>query len=307
MDTPAPGPKVTLIIVTYNSAAIVGKTLESIKAQTYPEPLVQTVIVDNASQDNTVRLVRETYPWVTVIPETINHGFARGNNIALRRYHADYFALVNADVVLHPDWLAEIIRTMESDASIGVAGSKIFYGNRVLLQHTGGMFRENALTYHLGVNEFDIGQYDTQRDIDYAIGAAFVTRGGLARSLGYLPEAYFMYFEEAEYCVRVRQAGRRVVYVPTAVAYHDEKHSQSGSFSLRFLLLYHRARYLFALRMMTTTGERQRFCRAEREWLRQSARDWRYRLLLLRSLLMNWPYLKTEPWLIRVWWPFGNP
>jgi hypothetical protein len=307
MDPHAPTPTVTLIIVTYNSAAIVGKTLESIKAQTYPQASIHTVIVDNASRDNTVRLVRENYPWVTVIPESTNHGFARGNNIAMRRHPADFFALVNADVVLHPDWLAEAIRAMGSDASIGVTGSKIFYGNRVLLQHAGGMFRENALTYHLGVNEFDIGQHDTPRDIDYAIGAAFVTRGDLARSLGYLPEAYFMYFEEAEYCVRVRRAGRRVVYTPTAVAYHDEKHSQSGSFSLRFLLLYHRARYLFALRVMTTADERQRFCRAEREWLRQSARDWRYRLLLLRSLLMNWSYLKAEPWLLRVWWPFGNP
>jgi len=305
MNYITPPPHVTLILVAYNSAAFVAKALDSVKSQTYPAEAIHTVVVDNASQDDTVRLIHETYPWATLIPETINHGFARGNNLAMRCHPADYFALVNADVVLHPDWLANIIRVLEADASIGVAGSKIFYGNRVLLQHTGGMFRENALTYHLGVNEFDIGQYDAQCDIDYAMGAAFVTRGGLARSLNYLPEAYFMYYEEAEYCVRVRRAGHRVVYVPTAIAYHDEKYSQSGKgASWRFLSLYHRARYLFVLRTMNTPEERQQFCRAEREWLRRYARGGHYQILLLQSLLANWPQLKADPWLLRAWSPF---
>ncbi len=298
-----PTSHITLIIVTYNSAAVIDKVLESVKTQAYPASAIRTVVVDNASQDGTVRILQESYPWVTLLPEKTNHGFAKGNNLAMRRYPADYFALVNADVVLHPKWLAEIIQTMEADSSIGVAGSKIFFGNRVLLQHTGGMIRDNALTYHLGAYEFDIGQYHLLRDIDYAMGAAFVTRGDVARALDYLPEAYFMYFEEAEYCLRVRRGGERVVYVPTAIAYHDEKHSTSGSISWRFLLKYHRARYLFALRMMTTPADRERFCQAEREWLRGQARDGRYRLLLLRSLLVNWPQLRAAPWLFRAWWP----
>jgi len=251
--------------------------------------------------DETVNVVRQQFPWVTVLPEKVNHGFAVGNNIAMRRFHADYFALVNADVVVHPDWLSSLVQVMEADPRIGVAGSKVFFGNRVLLQHTGGMLRENALSYHLGANEFDIGQYDTLRDVDYVIGAALAFRGDMARSLGYLHNGYFFYFEEADFCANARKAGYRVVYVPGAVAYHDEKHSLSGTVSRKYLVMYHRSRYLFALRNLKTDEERRTFCAAERNWQGNNVRDLTYRLLLLRSKLAHWRLLLKDPWLLKTY------
>src|SRR5258708_6409306 len=219
---------VVIAIVTWNSARIIAATLDSIRKQDYPQEYVRTVIVDNNSQDGTPNLINSRFPWVKVLAERKNHGFARGNNIAMRTFPADVFALVNPDVILDPLWLRSAVEILQEAPGVGVVASKLFYSNRVLLQHTGGIVQENAITQHRGDREFDIGQYETPRDVDYAMGAALVTRADLAQSLDYLPEAYFMYYEEADYCLRARKQGYAVRYCPQAVAYHDERHSLSG-------------------------------------------------------------------------------
>jgi GT2 family glycosyltransferase len=298
---PTTFPTVSVIIVTMNSAAFISKALDSIRTQRYPADRMQTIVVDHGSHDGTVERIRRDYPWVTVLAETVNHGFAGGNNVAMRAYPADYYALVNPDATLAPGWLSILVDRLESDPTIGVVGCKIFYSDGKLLQHAGAMFRDNALTYHFGDHEPDHGQYDEQRDVDYVMGAAFVARGELTRRLGYLPEEYFpAYYEESDFCTQVRKAGKRVVYVPTAVAWHDEKHSGSGRFTRKFLRRYHKHRYLYVLRNFTTDEERQKFTVAERAWRRQYANNIPGRALLIYSKLVNWRWLIRRPWLFRV-------
>src|ERR1700694_4924074 len=120
-------PTVSIVIVTMNSAEFVGKALDSIQKQSYPADRLRTVVVDHASKDGTVERIRKDYSWVTVIAERVNHGFAGGNNIGMKAYPADYFALINPDVVLDANWLHNVIAVMEADPKIGVGGSKIFY------------------------------------------------------------------------------------------------------------------------------------------------------------------------------------
>ena len=293
-------PTVSLILVTMNSARFVAKSLESIRAQTYPADHLQTIVVDHKSHDGTPELIRRDFPWVTLVAERVNHGFAGGNNVGMKRYPADYYALVNPDATIASDWVQVLVDCLDSDPGIGIAGSKIFYGDGKLLQHAGAMFHPNALTYHIGDREPDTGQYEQMRDVDYVMGAAFMARGDLTRQIGYIPEAYFpAYYEEADFCTQIHKAGKRVVYVPKAVAWHDERHSGSGSFTLRFLRRYHKHRYLYALRNLTTPQEQQKFAEFERDWRRKYAKDPKSRLLLLYSKLVNWRLLIRHPWLLR--------
>ena len=150
-------PTVTIVLITMNALKFVADALNFIQAQTYPTASITTVVVDHASIDRTPVLIAERFPWVRLITERTNHGFAGGNNIGMKRYPADYYALVNPDARLDPNWLTVLIDVLEADPTIGVAGSKIFYGDGKLLQHTGGMFRANALTYHLGDKEAETG------------------------------------------------------------------------------------------------------------------------------------------------------
>src|SRR5258706_16325374 len=101
------------------------------------------------------------------------------------------------------------------------------------------------------------------------MGGSFATRGGLARSLNYLPEAYFLYFEETEYCLKVRSKGYRVVYIPGGIAYHAQESDDRRIRNWRFVWRYHRSRYLFALRNLKTVEERQKFVAAELDWRRK--------------------------------------
>jgi GT2 family glycosyltransferase len=293
-------PTAALILVTMNSVAFVGRALDSIRALDYPKDALTVVVVDNASHDGTPDLILREYPDVKLIRSTTNTGFAGGNNIGMRAFPADYFALVNPDVVLQPGWLRALIEVLEADRTIGVAGSKVFYGDGQRLQHAGAMFRDNALTYHIGDGEADTGQYDTLRDCDYVIGAALVARGSVAEQLDYLPEAYYpAYFEEAEFCWRAGRAGYRVVYVPGAVAYHDEKHSGSGRMTLKYVRRYHTRRFLFAMRNFTTPETRHRFIDAERAWRKANARGVRIGALLLFCKLANWGVLARNLWILR--------
>ena len=291
----------TLVVVTMNAAACIGAALDSIRALRYPPERMRTVVVDHASRDGTPDLIRRAYPWVTLLPQRVNHGFAGGNNIAMRAFPADYYALINPDATVAPDWLAVLVAALEADPGIGVVGGKLFYGDGLHLQHAGAMFRDNALTYHFGDHEPDSGQYDQRRDVDYVIGAALLARGDLTRQLGYLPEAYFpAYYEESDFCTQVRRAGKRVVYIPEAVGWHDERYSGSGTFSVTFLRRYHKHRYRYALRNYTTIAERQQFTTAERAWRAQYANTFTGRALLLYSKLVNWRLLIRSPWLFRV-------
>lgn len=291
-------PTVTLIYVTYNSGKYIRTALDSAQALDYPTDQRRIVVVDNASQDWTTDIVEAEYPDVMLIEERKNHGFAGGNNLAMRRYPADYFALINADVRLEPGWLKAVIGALEADPGVGIVGSKIFFAGTGLLQHAGAGIRPNALTYHIGTGEPDTGQHDQPRDCDYVMGAAFAMRGPLAAQLGYLHEGYFMYFEETDLCVAARRAGYKVRYVPGAVAHHDEKGSLSGRPTAKYLWRYHRSRYLFAMRNMLSHAERRAFCTAERAWLRESARDPRYRALMLAAKLSHPAKLLRNGWLL---------
>lgn len=291
-------PSVTLVIVTYNSSAVIANALRSVAAQTYPSERIRTVVVDSDSQDDTLRIVREEFSWAEIIWEGINYGYSHGNNVGMRRFPADFYALINPDVELDPGWVAATVSAMQDDATIGVVGSKTFFGNKVRLQHVGGFFRDNKITYHPGVNELDIGQYDTRTEGDYMQGAAILARAEMAERVGYLPEAYFMYYEEVEFCVRARELGYRIVYLPEAIAYHYENHSVSGKGGRRFLWMYHRSRFLFVMRNVTTPEARREFLGAERAWKRQHVRSVRFRLLLVGAKLAHWRLLLHDPWLL---------
>jgi GT2 family glycosyltransferase len=292
-------PTVTIIIVTLNSALFVAKAIESSLLQDYAEKTI--VVVDNHSIDGTAAFIRHEYPAIHLIESAHNTGFAGGNNIGMKAYPADYFVLLNSDAVLAPNFVSVMVHYMENSPTTAVAGAKVFYGDRIRLQHAGGMFRDNALTYHIGEGEFDHGQYDTVREVDYVIGAAMAIRGRIAQALGYLPEAYFpAYFEEADFCYQARSAGYRVVYLPQAVAYHDERFSGSGTQSLKFIRRYHTRRFLFALRNFKTRSDRDKFLKAELEWRKKSTPGVRTLLLLTFCKLANWRYFPEALWLFRV-------
>lgn len=231
-------------------------------------PLSQILVVDNASADNTVHLVEANFPNVQIITSDRNLGFAGGVNLGLTQATGDLIAIVNPDVVVEPEWLSELVKAIGGEQSVGIVGGKLLFGDGRTIQHAGGILRYPlALADHYGYRELDVGRYDRQREVDYVTGAAVVVRREVLQELGGLDEGFYpAYFEETDLCWRIRKAGLKVLYVPTAVGIHYESTSTVRD-SYIYYYYYHRNRLRFVLKHYTPDQFLNDFFPAEMERL----------------------------------------
>lgn len=188
----------------------------------------QVFLVDNGSNDDLSEYARSYEGRVTLIRSDVNLGFAAGNNLALRQARADYVVLLNDDVIVDPDWLAELVYEAERDPTIGACQPKLrslrdprfFEYNGAC----GGMLDIYGVPLTRGrifdLAEEDNGQYDKPVEIFWASGAALFLRGSVIREVGLLDEMFHAHMEEIDFCWRMRLSGYKVLSVPTSVIYH---------------------------------------------------------------------------------------
>jgi GT2 family glycosyltransferase len=166
--------------------------------------------------------------YIHLIRNDKNYGYAEGANIgmryALNNFVPDYILLLNNDSVVAPDFLGQMIKVAESDASIGIVGTKVYYydfPNRI--QSAGA--RINMRTGQaslIGIKQIDTGQSDTQQEADYVSGCCLLVKKELIQKAGLFDESYFCYWEETDYCARAREAGYKVIYAPHAKIWHKK-------------------------------------------------------------------------------------
>ena len=222
-------PKVSIIILNWNGLEDTIECLESLKKITYPN--YEVIVVDNASQGDDVRNLREKFgDYIHIIRNDSNYGFAEGNNVGIRyglnNSNPAYFLLLNNDTVVAPDFLDELIKVARSDSEIGIVGPKIYYydfnGRKDVIWSAGGKIEWwRRWIYHgIGSNDDDLPQYQNVADVDWISGAAMMIRASIIQELSLLDSHYFLGNEDVEYCLKVRQRGFRIVYVPTARVWH---------------------------------------------------------------------------------------
>lgn len=239
-------PSVSLIVVNWNGSACIGDCLTSLLALDYPAFSVS--VVDNASTDNSPDFVRERFPQVELIRSPHNLGYGGGANLALRACRADVAVVLNTDIIVPSDWLAQLIAPMVEDPNIGIAGCKLYYPEGRSIQHAGGYITApQAWPGHYGLNAEDQGQHDTIRDVDYVIGAALAVRRSVLEQIGLFDEGYFLYYEDVDLCLRARRAGYRVVYIPAAWLTHLES-ATTVKGSTAYLEHFTRGRWRFILK-----------------------------------------------------------
>jgi glycosyltransferase involved in cell wall biosynthesis len=129
---PAPvAPVATVVVVTWNAGELLRLALDGLAVQDLPAGTFEVVVVDNASVDGTAELVQEHYPWVRLVRNTTNLGFAGGNNSALRHVSTPFAVLLNNDAVPQPDWLRTLLAAFD-DPDVGVATGKVLFMPRFL-------------------------------------------------------------------------------------------------------------------------------------------------------------------------------
>ena len=263
-------PAVSLVVLNWNGRQLLEMCLPSLANVDYPH--CEIILVDNGSTDDSVTFVREHFPQVVIVANEENLGFSKGMNVGLRQAQGSVVVLVNNDVVVRPNWLRALVRPLTTDDTVGITGCKLLFPDGQTIQHAGAeLTYPLAHSHHYGYQETDEGQYDEPREVDYVTGAAMAIAHQVLDDVGLLDEGFApFYFEDADFCYRVRAAGYRVMYVPEAVAIHHESASMRQVKYSR-LYAFHKNRLRFVLKHYTTRQFLDDFIPAEMERLKEPA------------------------------------
>jgi len=220
-------PLVSVILVVYNRADLTFQCLRSLSENA--EVPFELIVVDNASSDETKALLDRVEPVVAIRNDENLH-FLRACNQAAPRARGRYLLLLNNDVALLPGSLAAAVRTIGRSPDIGAVGAKLVLMDGTL-QEAGSIVWQDgsALGYGRGGNPL-APSYMFERDVDYCSGAFLLTPRDLFLGDGGFDERFApAYYEEVDYCMRLRAQGKRVVYDPDVVAFHVEFGSSRSS------------------------------------------------------------------------------
>lgn len=246
-------PLVSLITVNYNGLDYTTELLNSIRSFSYA-PL-EIFVVDNASVVNPEKILNQNYPEVKVIRSEKNLGFAGGNNLALPFAKGKYLFFINNDAEFTSNCLQTLVEFMENHLDAGVVSPLLCYFNESktttsdLIQYA-GMTQVNALTARnktIGEKERDTNQYSTAQKIAYAHGAAMLVRQKVLKDVGLMYDKFFLYYEELDWCERMRKEGLNCYVEPNARIYHKESAAVGASSALKTYFL-NRNRILFMRR-----------------------------------------------------------
>jgi hypothetical protein len=212
-----------------------------------PPKNVEVLIVDNASNDGTPSMLKQEFPWVTVIESEHNLGFAGANNLGISQSSGKYILLLNPDTILLDGALETLLQFMVANSAAGAAGSRLLNPDHTLQMSCypfPTLVREFWRLLHLDVL-YSLALYpvkewptDAPREVDVLQGAALMVRRDIVQRIGLLDEAYFMYTEEVDWCRRIKEAGWQNYWVPASRVVHFGGQSTRQAAESMFLQLY---------------------------------------------------------------------
>ena len=214
---------ILVVIPTFNRAHDLMKCLDSLeKAQL---PLTQIIVVDNHSADDTLRKVREIFPAVQLIALDDNYGATGASNVGFKEAldrGADYVLRLDSDTVVAADFLSPLLNAAISSEDIGILSPKIYYFD---VQDEIWFAGADAHPWHFGTindhrHEKDNPSNSQYREMDYAWGAAMLIKREVLEQTKGFDTSFFVYYEEVDFCTRVKNLGFKIGFVPESHIWH---------------------------------------------------------------------------------------
>ena len=224
--------KLSIITVNYNGLKDTCALIESIP---FNESL-EVIVVDNASKQDEASIIQKQFPQVKVIRSEKNLGFAGGNNVGIKEAKGKYLLLINNDTVFKEFNVDSLIKRLESSPQIGMVCPKIrFEWGTNPIQYAGytPLSKISVRNQAIGFGEEDKGQYDTAHSTPYAHGAAMLIKREAIEKVGFMPEDYFLYYEEIDWSMMFTKADYEIWYDPACTIYHKESRSTGQDSPLR--------------------------------------------------------------------------
>jgi GT2 family glycosyltransferase len=216
--------QVGIVILNWNNASDTIECLASFRRLDYPN--YHILVVDNGSTDGSVGRIQAEHPEIEIIETGENLGYAGGNNAGIRQALAqgvEYICILNNDVTVAPDFLSRLLYVLGENVAAGVATPLVAeMANPDRVWSLGMMVDGRTATgtrLHAGERLRD-WQVDESDEVDVASGAAMLVKRQVFERVGLLDEAFYLYYEETDWCLHARRAGYRIVAVPSSVVWH---------------------------------------------------------------------------------------
>ncbi|MDF2505034.1 glycosyltransferase family 2 protein [Clostridium sp.] len=267
---------VSIIIVNYNTRDLLRNCIESILKNTI-HINYEIIVVDNASKDDSITMLKTEFKQVKLIESKVNGGFAYANNLGIKKSKGRYVFLLNSDTIILKDVLEKMIAYMDENKDIGLLGPKLLNGDRTHQTSISAFPTFKREVYHIYklknvlkipfVKSFfvrfggklgskDLEQYmknfqsiESPEKVQVLVGAALLIRKEVIDDIGMLDERYFMYYEEIDFCYQAHKAGWHRVYYPYGEIVHliGQSSEKIGDITFyeryRSMILYFRKNY----------------------------------------------------------------
>lgn len=219
--------RIVVVILNWNGIEFLKQFLPTLIECT---PEAHIVVIDNRSSDESVSYLSENYPSIKIIENDENGGYAKGYNDGLKHLEGqyDYYALINSDVEVTPNWLSPLLNKLEENPKIaGVQPKVLAYHKKSHFEHagaSGGFMDKNFYPFCRGriFNEVeeDCGQYDDVKEIFWATGACMLVRASVFHQLEGFDNDFFAHMEEIDFCWRAKKRGFSFYVVPSSKVFH---------------------------------------------------------------------------------------
>lgn len=243
-----PVPDVAIVIVNWNTRALLLACLERLPAAT-AGIRAETWVVDNGSSDDSVAAMRAQFPEVRVIANDDNKGFAAANNQAIHASASRHVLLLNSDTLPHPGSISALVDFLDTNPKVGVVGPKLLNGDGSL-QPSWAMF-PTVWSVLIGKNiplrrRYSAAAPARVYSTDWVCGACLLIRRTAVDRVGTLDERYFMYSEETDWCYQVKKCGWEICYYADADVVHlGGQSSRKASTRMKAELYTSKLRFFF--------------------------------------------------------------
>lgn len=219
---------VSVIVLNYNGGRFIQDCLDSLKKIDHGKYTYEVVVVDNASSDNSVEIIKKYLPWIKFIETGKNLGYAGGNNVGVSVAKGKYLIFLNPDTVVDKNFLKELVDSIEKDKSVGAFSSKVLYKNRKdKINTVGGFWSILGISGSVGEGKRDDDVGSTIYTF-YPTGCSMIIDKKLYTSIGKFDDDYFLYCEDPDIGWRLWDNGYKVALAPKSKVYHSVSGSLKG-------------------------------------------------------------------------------
>ncbi len=239
--------EVAIVVLNWKRPGDTIDCLRSVKGQRNAK--IEVVVVDNGSGDDSVFLIRQEFPEITIIETGDNLGYAAGNNVGIKHCLErgfDFIFVLNNDAVLDEDCVFHLLADLKAHKQAAAVAPKSFYSDRPeVIYYAGGEITGGGATIHVGMGRLESSEHSAACETEWLTGCAILFRGEALQKVGLFEEKYFLMFEDTDWSLQARRNGYVLRFVPAAKLWHKVSSSFVSTWSPMYMYYYTRNSFLW--------------------------------------------------------------